>query len=70
MSFAEQRFFSSSLKLSFHSLFVNEIVHDKILNCEIGEQFFDTYQARRKTSAICDMVFSAVVLTRSNSNYS
>lgn len=47
------------------SLVSCEIARDKIFpNHEIGEQFFDTNQARRKFSAICVVACSAVVLTR------
>lgn len=45
--------------------FVNEIACNKVLlTHEIEEQFFDTAQERRKSSAICVVACSAVVLTR------
>ena len=44
---------------------INAIAYNKILpDREIGEWFFDTDQARRKSFAICVVARSAVVLTR------
>lgn len=58
--------FLNKAALSLISMyFVNEIACNKILRThEVAEQFFDTDQTRRKSSAICVVACSAVVLTR------